>query len=247
MVAASSGRTEARRCGGLANGRIRHECARRRSWPGSTPGSDGYRSTSMTVTEQPLTTDEQRVTDLVEHLIESPSSPATTSASGFSRCPVRSRPGVDPLRRGLRRPRTQSEAAAHRHRSRASAPRAVPRVATAIRSATACVAPPSTCGEARSRSSATCARCSRVRRSGASCSPSRVRVPTSPVCRRSGIRDGDEWVVNGQKVWTTLGARVEVGICSWCAPIRRRSSTPVSRPSSSTWRPRRSRPARCAR
>ena len=118
---------------------------------------------------------------------------------------------------------------------------------TATRSATACAARRSSCGGARSRSSATCARCSPARRSGASCSPSRAPARTSPGCRRRGVKDGDEWIVNGQKVWTTLAHLVAVG------PARRahrpggRQARRPDRVRRRHARTRRSRSGRCAR
>jgi alkylation response protein AidB-like acyl-CoA dehydrogenase len=47
--------------------------------------------------------------------------------------------------------------------------------------------------------------------------------------RTTALRDGDSYVVNGQKTWTTL-ASTQTGSFAWCAPIRRHpNGRPVSR------------------
>jgi alkylation response protein AidB-like acyl-CoA dehydrogenase len=51
--------------------------------------------------------------------------------------------------------------------------------------------------------------------------------------KTKAVRDGDDWIINGQKVWTTGAHFSDFGICS-CARTRTWRSTRASRCSSST-------------
>ena len=81
---------------------------------------------------------------------------------------------------------------------------------TCSRSATACSARRSWRTARRRRSSATCSRCCAPTRSGASSSASRPRAPTSRACAPAPCATASDWVLNGQKIWTS-GAHY----CKW--------------------------------
>ena len=58
-------------------------------------------------------------------------------------------------------------------------------------------------------------------------------APTWPRCN-PGVRDGDEWVLNGQKVWTTFAHKSDFGLCIARTDPAARTTPRADAPSSST-------------
>ena len=67
-----------------------------------------------------------------------------------------------------------------------------------------------------SNRSGSCPASSAATSAGARATASRTRAPTSPTSATRAQLDGDQWVVNGQKVWTSLAH-----VSHWCFVVAR--------------------------